>query len=53
MAVDTKLEQELKNHITLLEKLQERVVQAIEDAKGKFKEVEAGKSREQVFPRKK
>jgi hypothetical protein len=51
MAVDTKLEQELKNHITLLENLRDQVIEAIGDANGKLKEVQDGKSREEMFPR--
>ena len=51
MAIDTKLEQELKNQITLLENLRDQVIEAIGEAKGKLKEVQDGKSREDVFPR--
>ena len=52
MAVDAKLEQELTDQIKLLEKLQLRVGEAIGRAKGKLKEVQDGKSRVEVFPRK-
>lgn len=51
MAIDTKLEQELKNQITLLEKLRDRAIEAINTATSKLKEVQDGKSREDVFPR--
>jgi hypothetical protein len=50
MAVDTKLERELTNQIKLIEKLQERVREAIGRANVKLKEVQDGKSREDVFP---
>ena len=53
MAVDTNLERDLTNQIKLLEKLQERVGEAIGRANAKLKEVQDGKSREDVFPRKK
>ena len=53
MAVDRKLEGELTNQIKLLEKLQQRVGEAIGRANVKLKEVQEGKSREDVFPRKK
>jgi hypothetical protein len=53
MAVDTNLERELTNQIKLLEKLQARVGEAIGRANDKLKEVQGGKSREDVFPRKK
>ena len=51
MAVDTKLEQELRNQITLLEKLRDRAIEAINRATIKLKEVQDEKSREEVFPR--
>jgi hypothetical protein len=51
MAVDPKLEQELKNQIKLLEKLQVRAGEALGRANAKLKEVQDGKSREEVFPR--
>jgi hypothetical protein len=53
MAVDAKLEQELTDQIKLLEKLQLRVGEAIGRAKGKLEKVQDGKSRVEVFPRKK
>lgn len=51
MAVDKDLEQELTNHIALLESLQAEVKNAIGRATDKLKEVQGGKSREDVFPR--
>lgn len=51
MAVDKDLEQELTNQIKLLESLQAEVGNAIARATDKLKEVQAGKSREDVFPR--
>ncbi|WP_167458353.1 hypothetical protein [Mesorhizobium kowhaii] len=51
--VDKKLEEELQNQIKLLEKLQVGTVEAIKRANTKLGEVQAGNSREQVFPRKK
>lgn len=53
MAVDEKLESEITNQIKLLEKLQQRVGEALGRANDKLNEVRSGKSREDVFPRKK
>ena len=50
MAVDTNLERELTNQIELLEMIRERLGEAIDRAYVKLKEVQDGKSREEVFP---
>lgn len=51
MAVDKDLEQELTNQIELLKSLQAEVGNAIGRATAKLKEVQAGKTRDDVFPR--
>jgi hypothetical protein len=51
MAVDKDLEKELTNQIELLKSLQAEVGNAIDRATDKLKEVQAGKAREDVFPR--
>jgi hypothetical protein len=53
MAVDDKLKHELTNQIKLLEKLRDRTEEAIGRANEKLNEVKSGKSRDDVFPRKK
>lgn len=50
MAVDKDLEKELTNQIELLKSLQAEVGNAIGRATDKLKEVQAGKSREDLFP---
>ena len=50
MAVDSDLEQELKDQIKLLESLQAEVGNAIQRATDKLKLVQAGKPRDVVFP---
>lgn len=51
MAVDEDLEKELTNQIKLLKSLQTEVGNAIGRATDKLKEVQAGKSRDDVFPK--
>lgn len=50
MAVDKDLEKELTNQIELLKSLQAEVGNAIDRAADKLKQVQAGKSRDEVFP---
>ena len=50
MPVDKELEQELMDQIELLKSLQAEVGNAIGRATDKLKDVQAGKSRDYVFP---
>jgi hypothetical protein len=53
MPIDNDLKADIQKEIDLLESLQKEVGAAIGRAKDKITEVEPGKTREQVFSRKK